>query len=237
MPLLEIYFFGLISHSGSETNAKRSVLINFQNHYATIITSAGAKETLEKGAHVHFNGLGSQPNLSQTFRDYIPSLKDCTGHDLLDDVTSEKNTTEVQAFVHLPQGDFDVADFYQKQATFYLNNVIVRPTNCVGRLALLTCAVNDTIVTINAGSTTLTVPVPGWILFANASDQGTKDFHAHRLITKAPDDNHVATVKVETSECPLADTWHKGIYYDEVAAVVNSYRDSTQVECTDTRFP
>ena len=238
MPLLEIYFFGLISHTGSDANAKRSVLINFTDHKAKVVTSAGAEKEIAAGAHVHFNGLGAEPQLSQNFRDYIPSLKTVTrsGNDLLDDVKSEKNATEVQAFVHLPDGDLDIADFYNKQATHTLDSVDVRPMNCVGRLALLTCIVNDAAATVNVGSSTLIIPVPGWILFSNGSDAGTKDFHAHRLITKAPNNAYIATVK-EGSPCPLSDTWQKGIYYEKVASIVNTYRDSAQVECSNTRWP
>jgi hypothetical protein len=238
MPLLEIYFFGLISHTGSNKKAKRSVLVSFPDHNATILTSAGDKEAIQGGARVRFKGLGSEPTLSPFFLDYIPSLKETirSGQDLRDDVKNEKNKKEVQGFVHLPAGDFGIADFYKKRAIFYLDGVKVRPENCVGRLALLTCIVNSANTTITIGKKSLKVSLPGWVLFTNASNGNTKDFHAYRQITMAPDDTYIATVE-ETDLCPLWDTWHKGTYYDQVAPIVNTFRDAAQVECTDTRFP
>jgi hypothetical protein len=239
MPLLEIYFFGLISHTGTDKKAKRSVLVSFKDHNATIFTSTGDKEAIQGGAPVRFKGLGSEPTLSPFFRDYMPSLKETIRprQDLRDDVKTEKNNKEVQGFVHLPAGDFGIADFYKQQATLYLDSAIVRPKNCVGRLALLTCIVNAASATIRIGKKSLTLPLPGWVLFTNASNGNTKDFHAYRLITTAPDDTYIATVTEEADPCSLWATWHKGTYYDQVAPIVNQFRDATQVECTNTRFP
>jgi hypothetical protein len=239
MTLLEIYFFGLISHTRLDKNTKRSALVYFPEHEATIFTSANDEIKIKDGAHVKFSGLGSKIALSPDFSEYVPSLKDVitARYDLRDDVKNGKNKKEVQAFVHLPSGYFDVADFYKYQATFYLNNVIVRPENCVGRLALLTCTVDTAEVKVMIGNTPVKVPLPGWVLFANASNNNTKDFRAHRLITTAPDDTHIASVKAETDLCPLYETWHKGTYYPAVADIARRFVDAGQVECTNTRWP
>jgi hypothetical protein len=238
MALLEIYFFGLISHTRLDKKTKRSALVYFPNHEATIYTSSTRSQSIGDGAHIRFKGLGSKPILSPYFSEYVPSLMEVIspGYDLRDDVKSGKNRKEVQAFVNLPSGYFDVADFYKYPATFYLNFLPDRK-NCVGRLTLLTCAVDDDNVTVSINGTPLTVQLPGWVLFANASNVNADDphFKAYRSITTAP---NIATVEEDqTDVCPLWSTWHKGIYYDKIADIVKSFRDAGQVECTNTRWP
>jgi len=234
---LHIYFYGLISFIGDD-KAKTAVLVTYPGHKSEIATASDST-TAHEGAIIVFAGADAKgAAMADDFRDYIPELSKVIKPTpvLKPDVIQQTDTTSVNAYVKLPSGTLQVADYYEKQAEFKFGEVTARPMGCVARLTYMYLGATSPLVIVGAKKP-LPLPAEGWVLIRNSCAHGDKDFKAHRHITTSQNDDDVAKA-LEGAHCGLSPTPSPKPYYSDVLQTINrEVHEIGQVECSNSRFP
>jgi len=189
MPIVEIYFAGLICHVGpsekegsDRTTLARSILIaDGDYHVPRILTSASEPGSQDGGADVLYTYFGEKLHTNVSFinlgmiakplglfQDSVPHLDDLTRSG----VSFSGNPSGIT--VQLAAGTFTVVAFYDTGAKWTLDDDVVT-RQCVPRITMLRASGDDVAASFNGQELPLGED-GGWVLITNLEYRQTINY-------------------------------------------------------------
>lgn len=246
MAIINVVFFGLISHVGNRQSKKHAVLIDdFDRHRPHIYFGPRQRINLERGEVTFHDQNGDQivgrPRCdSDPFQRYVPHLGDLTNGVLKQSVDNGVNREDVYAYVRYPGGALFARTLYHYRAHY-------RPPpreslQCVPKTTLLTAEVEAERVfvrypEIDAGTREEDI-TDRCILITNAEElrlhgNGAHRFEKHKDIMDATE---ICSL-VQGSRCEEPFEPPPNPICDWIEQVIIHFRDSFEVECANTQYP
>jgi hypothetical protein len=250
MPLIEIYFSGLICHFGPDvaegsdrtTLVKTVLLDDGDYHVAKIRTSLDAADSglgRRLNSDVRFTNLGSVAKAQSLFSDTVPHLDDLTRAETVG------YSNPPGYAVYLPDGPFTVAQFYKLGAQWTIDgDTYIRP--CVPRTTILIARGGNVSVQFNNDS--VKFDRNGWILITNLETgqkpldyQKGDDWRKQSRATTGDVDDIACYYELpppanNSSTCQYK-TPYVGQFTSEVLAILGALPLTDSSECTNSHWP
>lgn len=260
MPILNVVFFGLISHVGSLQQKKHAVLIDdFPTHKPRLFVRFQRPVDLDRG-DITFHAEGGRTIRrparcdNKPFLDFVPHLGYLTDGVLKPNVDDATNRQDAYGYVKYPGGELLVRSLYRCRS-HYLPPPVER-TQCVPQTILLNVHMDAEKVfirypQIGAGIQEKEIDTNECVLIVNAEElrrenrdarrereqhcngtRGSHNFQKHKVIM----DGHVICSVVQKSRCkdPFTPPRSSCNWVDDVIIL---YTDAFEVECANTQYP
>ncbi|HEV7923148.1 MAG TPA: hypothetical protein VGR02_20390 [Thermoanaerobaculia bacterium] len=250
MPVIEIYFRGLICFEGTEkeknsnqTRKTRAVLVDTKNDHTLHtphVVIDGQEKPVPKNATITFGVDPGPATVEASFERYVPHLAEVTAAGI------ELDLNELgRALVLLPGGKLETALLYPCKARHLLNGE--KRKGCVARMTQLRLEADQVPIEVMIDGDKY--PLSQWMLIENTSapsgDEGRKcgdipsraHFRLYSALLSSANPNDVATVIQPGDECTdeLSVT---AMYLDEVLKHgTPTLVVATHSECSNSQWP